>query len=107
MNNVFKNKNRIDLEEGFYLTPDGFRGIVLNVETEKTRKKIDKETKKPTGEEEQYVDIENYYFPVLGMALKKYVELSQNSAKNLEEVIEKTDKILTVVEEFKTKYKNF
>ena len=36
-----------------------------------------------------------------------YVELSQNSSKTIEEIIEKTDKILAVVEEFKDKFKNW
>ena len=70
------------------------------------REKVDDKRKK-TGEKEQYLYEQTYYYPSVGLALKRYVELSQNSAKSLEEIIEKTDKILAVVEDFKDKYKNW
>jgi hypothetical protein len=88
MNNVFKKQNRIDLEEGMYLTPDGFRGIVLNIETAKTRKKIDKQTKKPTGEEEQYIHTETFYYPKLSQTINKYLQLKTCEAKSVEELKE-------------------
>ena len=41
MNEVFKkmNSERIELTDGYVLLPDGFNGIVLQRETEKTRRK--------------------------------------------------------------------
>jgi len=103
MNEIFKQskKTRIDLQEDFFITTDSFKGICLVNHFPATRKN------KKTEKEEPYIQEVKYYYPTVGQALKKYVELSQNSAKNLEEIIEKTDKILKVVDEFKEKYRNW
>lgn len=108
MNEIFKKagKEEIILDSNFKMSHDSFRGIILTFSEMREREKVDDKRKK-TGEKEQYLFEQAYYYPSVGLALKKYVELSQNSAKNLEEIIEKTDKILAVVEEFKDKYKNW
>lgn len=88
MNEVFKKTKteKIELTDGFFLLPDGFKGIVLQRETEKTRKKIDKETKKPTGEEEKYTNLEQWYFPNLSKTLSRYLELKSTEAKSIEDL---------------------
>lgn len=108
MNNIFKQSKKeiIVLDNNYTLTPDPFKGIILTFSEMREREKVDEKRKK-TGEKEQYLYEQAYYYPSVGLALKKYVELSQNSAKSLEEIIEKTDKILAVVEEFKEKYSNW
>lgn len=63
-------------------------GLVLTQKVVKIRKKIDKTTKKPTGEEENYLGTERWYFPKLSQAIKKYIQLSGNKATSIEELKE-------------------
>ena len=90
MNNLFKSAGtrRISLDEKFYLAPDENYGLMLTQEVVKIRKKVDKETKKPTGEEEEYTATEKYYFPRLSQAVNKYIQLSGNEATSIEELKE-------------------
>ncbi len=90
MNNVFKNAGtkRIDLDEKFYLAPDENYGLMLTQEVVKIRKKVDKETKKPTGEEEGFLATEKFYYPRLSQAINKYIQLSGNEATSIEELKE-------------------
>lgn len=99
MNNVFKKSDRIELDSEFCLVPDGFRGIVLLRETIKTRKKIDKTTKKPTGEEEEYVDTEKFYHPKLSQTITKYLELKSCDAKSIEELRDIVLRVETLIKE--------
>ena len=48
MNEVFKKmkSKKIQLDSEFWLMPDPYKGLILQRELEKSRKKIDKETKK-------------------------------------------------------------
>jgi hypothetical protein len=111
MNKLFKKagKEVIILDENYALSHDGFKGVVLTFSEEREREKETKiEGKKvKTGDVEKYLFEEKYYYATVGQAIKRYVELSQNSAKDLKEIVEKTDKILVVVEEFRTKFKNW
>ena len=110
MNEIFKKagKEVIVLDENYTLSHDGFKGVALTFSEEREREKETKidGKKVKTGEIEKYSFEDKYYYPTLGQALKRYVELSQNSAKDLKEIAEKTDKILAVVEDFK-KFKNW
>jgi hypothetical protein len=91
----------IQLGEGYTLSPDSDRGVVLTFSEEAIKKS------KKTGLETPYIAETKYYYPSIGMALNKYFELSQNSAKDLEEVVSKTNEILTVIKEFKDKFGNW
>ena len=108
MNNIFKKakKEVIVLDDNYTLSHDGYSGVVLTFSEMREREKVNEKRKK-TGEKEQYLYEEPRYFARIDQALKRYVELSQNSAKSIEEIIEKTDKILAVVEEFKEKFRNW
>lgn len=90
MNSVFKNAGakKINLDEEFYLSPDENYGLMLTQEVVKIRKKVDKETKKPTGEEEEYLGTERWYFPKLSQAVNKYIQLSGNEATSIVELRE-------------------
>lgn len=90
MNSVFKNTGtkRIDLDDKFYLVPDSDNGLVLTQEVVKIRKKIDKESKKPNGETEEYLGTERWYFPKLSQSISKYIQLSGNEATSIEELKE-------------------
>jgi len=90
MNNLFKSAGirRIDLDDKFYLAPNENYGLMLTQEVVKIRKKIDKETKKPTGEEEGYLGTQRWYFTKLSQAISKYIQLSGNEATSIEELKE-------------------
>lgn len=101
MNNVFKNAGtkRIDLDNKFSLTPDGDNGLVLTQEVIKIRKKIDKETKKPNGESEEYLGTKKHYFPRLSQSINKYIQLSGNEATSIVELKEILLRIEKTIEE--------
>lgn len=99
MNNTFKNTRRINLDDKFSLTPDGDNGLVLTQEVMKIRKKIDKETKKPTGETEEYLGTERYYFPRLSQSINKYIQLTTNEAESITELKEILLRIEKTIEE--------
>ena len=88
MHEVFKKmkSKKIQLDSEFWLMPDPYKGLILQREVEKSRKKIDKETKKPTGEEETYTQIEQHFFPRLSQTLNKYLELKSTEASSIEEL---------------------
>ena len=102
MNNIFKQskKNVIHLQDGYTLSHDSFRGIVLTFSETREREKKD-------GTVEKYIYTEPRYFPKVDQALERFVELSQTQpTKTIEEILEVCKKINETLEEFK-KYKNW
>ena len=81
MNEIFKklNSERIELTDGYVLLPDSFNGIVLQRETEKTRRK-----KNET--EEKYIHTETIYQPTISKTLTRYLQLTASEAKSIEEL---------------------
>lgn len=80
--------NLVQLDETYRLEPDLDKGLVLVWEEERTRKKVDKTTKKPTGEEEVYKAKVQYYYPTLSQVLNKYLEKKTVEATSVEELKE-------------------
>lgn len=101
MNKTFKNNKTIELSEGWHLEPDSYNGIVLVFSEKRERKN------KKTGELEDYIFSEPHYFPKITQALKEYVRVTQNSSKTIEEILEKTDKIYTLLERMDKEFKQF
>jgi len=101
MNNIFKKDKVIVLDDKYSLTNDGGNGIQLVFK--ETRKKEKKDSK--LLEEYEYTD--SYYFTRINQALNKYVELTQNNFKDLEDLISKTDKVFAVIEEFNLRFKQW
>jgi len=102
MNKIFKKaeKDTIELDSMYYLTTDSFKGVCL----------VFHEPRKKTTKKDVEVDFEyeeKWYFPTVGQGLQKYVELSQKQIKNTDEILAKTEIILSILEDFKTKYKNW
>ncbi len=81
MNEIFTklNSERIELTDGYVLLPDSFNGIVLQRETEKTRRK-----KNET--EEKYIHVETIYQPTISKTLTRYLQLTASEAKSIEEL---------------------
>lgn len=83
MNEIFKKSKsqRINLDSVYYLTPDGFCGLVLQKQFEVVKK--DKE-----GKDKLVLKTESFYYPRLSQALGKYLELKTVEASSIEELKE-------------------
>ena len=81
MHELFKKEvsKKIELDSQFWLMPDPYKGLVLQREVEKLRKKV-------TGEEEPYMSTEQHFFPRLSQTLNKYLELKSTEATSIEEL---------------------
>ena len=90
MNEIFKRESskRIQLCDEFWLLPDGFKGLVLQREVMREVKKVDKDTKKPTGEVENKIHVEQWYYPNLSQTLQKYLELKTLNVGNIKELLD-------------------
>ena len=101
MNKTFKNNKKIELSEGWHLEPDGFNGIVLVFSEKRERKN------KKTDELEDYIYEDRWHHPRISQSLKEYVKLTQNSSKTIDEILEKTDKMYTLLERMDKEFKQF
>lgn len=79
MNKVFKESNKIVLDDKFYLEPDQFKGLVLVFHEMRERKKKDKTT-------ETYEFEDRFYHPTLSQTLRKYMTLKVNYANCINEL---------------------
>lgn len=100
MNNIFKNKKMIQLNNNYTLTSDGFNGIVLTFSEPRKRIKKDKT-------EEDFIFGQHYYYPRVNQALNKFVELSHTNFKDLEDLKNKVDNTFKAIEEFNKNFKQF
>lgn len=92
----FKSKN-IPLEGGYFLRPDGFRGLVLVRETEKSRDKKD-------GTKEKYIHTESIYQPTISKTLQRYLELSLSECKDIKEIKETLERVENQILKIKEKW---
>lgn len=101
MNKAFKNTEKIELDSNWAIIPDGFNGVVLVFS--EPRKKENKKTE----ELEDYIFEEKWYHPRISQSLKEYVRITQNSSKTIEEILEKTDKLTTLLERLDKEFRQF
>jgi hypothetical protein len=100
MNNIFKQKGKVKIDDNFYLETDNFSGVCLVQHFPAKRKNKE-------GEETDYTKEERFYYPTVGLALKKYTDLKQIVLPTVEEMLKVQEQILSVLEDFSTKYKNW
>ena len=88
MNDIFTKlkENKVVLDEKYSLQPDGYNGLVLVFEEKRERKKLDSKTKKETGETEEYIFTDKWYYPKISQSLNKYLQLVTSESKNIEEL---------------------
>lgn len=88
MNEIFTklNSERIELDKRYSLEPDGYHGLVLVFKEKRVREKVDAKTKKKTGETEDYIFSDKWYFPKTSQTLDKYLTLSLKENKTVEEL---------------------
>jgi hypothetical protein len=109
MNNLFKQSKKqvVELDEFFTLSPDADSGLVLTFSEPRKREKVD-DKKVKTGETEDFIFEQRWFYPRLHQALGKYLELSQNApSKTVEELVERTNKLFKIIEDFRDKYHNW
>ena len=86
MNKVFKDTQKIVLDDKFYLEPDQFKGLVLVFHEQRTREKKDKTT-------ETYEFEDRFYHPTLSQTLRKYMMLTMCSSRDLKDMLDKLEHV--------------
>ena len=109
MNKAFTKYNRIALDDKYALTSDGDNGIILTFEESRKREETKKENGKTvkTGKLEDYLFVDKYYFTRISQALTKYVDLTQNSSKSLEDLFTKVNAIYEVISKIDKTFQQF
>ena len=100
MNTIFKTKSKVEIDSNYYLVTDTFNGVCLVQHY--PAKKEDKE-----GKEVNYTAEDKSYHNTVAQALNKYVELKQIILPEISEMLEVQKQVLSILEDFKTKYKNW
>jgi hypothetical protein len=95
MNKAFK-KGVIQLEDNIWIEADAFKVCVLVFLEMKENKK---EEIKPFRNE--------FHYPRITQALSKYVEVTSNNSKSIEELNQTTIKIYALLNEINNKFKQF
>ena len=101
MNKVFTRTNKIVLDDSYQLESDGDSGIVLTFSEIRQRKN------KTTEKQEDYLFESKTYHTRIAQALTKYVDLTQNSSKTLEELTTKVDEIYAVIKRIDLEFQQF
>lgn len=108
-NKAFTKTGKIVLDSNWDLTPDSDNGVILTFseirEREKTKKEGGKTIK--TGEFEDFLFTDRYFYPRLVQALRKYYEITLNNSETFKEIIEKEDKIIALLEKIDYEFKQF
>ena len=101
MNKAFIKTKKIELDSNWYLTPDGFNGVTLTFHEK--RQKVKKETDK----EVYFEYTEDYHYPRISQALTKYVTVTQNNSETLQEILDKTDFLIKLIDKLNKGFKQF
>lgn len=101
MNKVFTRTNKIILDDCYQLESDSDSGLILVFSEPRKR------TSKTTGLEEDYIFFDRLYFPRISQALTKYVDLTQNNSKTLEELLTKVDDIYAIIKRIDLEFQQF
>jgi hypothetical protein len=109
MNKAFTKRRKIILDDNWYLNPDKDNGVILVFHEIRQREKIEKGSgpQVKTGEIEDYEYEEKYYFTRIVQALKEYVEETQNKCKTLKEILEKQEKIESILNALDKEFRQF
>jgi len=101
MNNLFKKSKAVGLDRNFSLETDKANGVVLVFQ--ESRVKVDD----LTGVKIPFIFKETFFFPTLGQALTKYIDLSQNGCSSILELLKASEEIVKTLQDFRTKFKNW
>lgn len=109
MNKTFEKVKEIKLDDNYTLTPDSDNGVILTFSEIRQREETKKENGKliKTGKKEDYPFEDKTYHTRISQALTKYVDLTQNSSKSLEELFTKVDEIYAVINKIDKTFQQF
>jgi hypothetical protein len=80
----------IRLDDKYHLEPDQFKGLVLVFREERERIKKDETV-------ETYMFEDRWYHPKLSQSLSRYLMLTQNDSKTLEELLERVTRVENLI----------
>lgn len=100
MNNLFREQKKVILDENFYLLSDGASGLVLV-------KHYPAKRKNKEGVETDYTAEDKFYAPNVAQILDRYVREKQVILPEVSEMLEVQKQVLTILEDFRTKFKNW
>lgn len=101
MNKTFTKSKKIELDSNWHLTPDGDNGVILTFHEVRERKK------KNSEEMEDFLFEDKRYFTRIVQALRLYAEKTLNTSSTLQEIIEKEDRIMNLLEKMDKEFKQF
>jgi len=109
MNKIFTNNSKIELDNSYYLEPDGDSGVVLVFHEPRKRDKTERIDGKKikTGEVEDYIFEDRWYTTRVAQALRIYVEKTLSDSSTFKEIIEKEDKIFSLISDLDRTFKQF
>ena len=94
MNKTFRQSKKIELDENYFLTPDGYAGLVLNFEEKRTKTNKKKE-------EIEFIFKDKWYYPKLSMVLEKYLQLKSKEANTISDLKNIVLRVEQTISEFK------
>jgi collagenase-like PrtC family protease len=100
MNNIFKTKDKVEIDSNFHLETDTFSGVCL-VKSYPAKRKDNQ------GKETDYIATERFYYNTVAQALEKYMELKQIILPSIVEMLEVQKEIAEVLKQFRENYKNW
>lgn len=100
MNNIFKTKDKVEIDSNFHLQTDTFSGVCLV-------KSFPAKRKNKQGVETDYIATERFYYNTVAQALEKYMELKQIILPSIVEMLEVQKEVAEVLKQFKENYKNW
>lgn len=109
MNKVFTQRSRIELDDKHYLISDDSNGIILIFHEPRKRDKTEVKNGKKvkTGEQEDYLFEDKFYYPRIVSALKHYVDKTQNQCTTLEKLIYRVDYNTQLLEKLDKEFMQF
>jgi len=109
MNLIFSKTKKIELDSNWHLTPDCDSGVILTFHEVRQREKIEIVERKQvkTGEQEDYLFEDKWYFTRVVQALGKYKEVAQNSCETFDLILEKTNEIDLLLKRLDKEFKQF
>lgn len=109
MNKTFTKSRVIKLDDKYNLTPDSDNGVILTFSEIRQREETKKENGKviKTGNAEDYLFEDKTYHTRISQALTKYVDLTQNSSKSLEDLFNKVDAVYEVISKIDKTFQQF
>jgi len=99
-NNIFKTKDKVEIDSNFHLETDTFSGVCLVKSFPATKTNKD-------NKQVEYTATEKFYFNTVAQALERYMELKQVILPSIVEMLEVQKEVAEVLKEFKEKYKNW